>query len=327
MMKKIIILFLMVLSGYNIVLSQSKKITYVSDDNSSGYYQVYIMNEDGSGKKQLTDMSTDCFFPKWSPDGTKIVFYTEDGRIFYIGNVDTEKPDDPYFVFGGEHPSFASDGETIFFNSDFEGVLTIYAMGITESEPIIVSTMGYSNQQVLSRDGSKIVFSAFYQGGKDVILIDLDDTTESNIYQISNNDYANLLPDISGDNRMIVWSAFNNNLQGTIHIFKDGKETALSKGVESANRPKFSTDYKKIGFVSIGDTKTKIYTMNTDGSNRKSYDIKGGNVANFVWMDGNRILYDAENGTNYDVGILDTETGKSEVLTGKGSSMHPDILN
>lgn len=327
MTKKIIILFLMVLSGYNIVLSQSKKITYVSDDNSSGYYQVFVMNEDGSGKKQITDMSTDCYFPKWSPDGTKIVFYTEDGRIFYVGNIDTDKPDDPYFVFGGEHPSFATDGETIFFNSDFEGVLTIYAMGITEYEPIIVSTLGYSNQQVMSRDGSKIVFSAFYQGGKDVILIDLDDTTESNIYQLSNNDYANLLPDISSDNRMIVWAAFNNNLQGTIHIFKDGKETALSKGITSANRPKISPNDKKIGFVSIGDTKTKLYTMNIDGSNRNGYDLKGGNVANFMWLDNDRILYDAEDGKNYDVGILNIETGKNEILTSKGSSMHPDVLN
>ncbi len=326
-MKKIIIFLLMVLSGYNLVLSQSKKITYVSDDNSSGYYQVFVMNEDGSSKKQLTDMSTDCYFPKWSPDGSKIVFYTEDGRIFYIGNVDTDNPADPYFVFGGEHPSFASDGETIFFNSDYEGILTIYAMEFNEYEPIIVSTVGYSNQQVVSRDGSKIVFSAFYDKGKDIILIDLDDTTESNVYQISSNDHANLLPDISSDNRLIVWAAFNNNLQGTIYLFKDGKETALSKGIESANRPRFSPDDKKIAFVFIGDTKTKLYTMNIDGSDKKSFDLNGRNVANYIWIDNDRILYDAEDGKNYEVGILNIETGKNTTLTSKGSSMHPDILN
>jgi hypothetical protein len=67
--------------------------------------------------------------------------------------------------------------------------------------------------------------------------------------------------------------------------------------------------------------------MNIDGSNRNSYDIKGGNVANFIWIDNDRILYDAENGKNYDVGILNIETGKNELLTGKGSSMHPDVLN
>ncbi len=326
-MKKVIILILMVLSGYNLVLSQSKKITYVSDQNSSGYYQVFVMNEDGSDQKQLTDMSTDCYFPKWSPDGTKIVFNTDDGRIFYVANVNSEKPDDPYFVFGGEHPSFGTDGEIIIFNSDYEGILTIYAMAYNESEPIIVSTLGYSNQQVLSVDGSKIVFSSFYEKGKDIMLIDLDDTTENNVYKISNNDNANLLPDISSDNLMIVWSSFNNNLQGSIHIYKDGQEKSISKGIESANRPKFSPDNTKIAFVAIGETTVKFYTMDLDGSNRKSYGIKGGNVANYMWIDNERILYDAEDGKNYEVGILNISTGKSDILTGKGSSMHPNILN
>jgi Tol biopolymer transport system component len=326
-MKKIIIVILMVLSGFNLVLSQSKKITYVSDQNSSGYYQVFVMNEDGSDQKQITDMSTDCYFPKWSPDGTKIVFYTEDGRIFFIDKVDTDKPDDPFFVFGGEHPSFGTDGETIIFNSDFEGILTIYAMMYNESEPIIVSNIGYSNQQVLSRDGSKIVFSSFYEKGKDVMLIDLDDTTENNFYKISNNDNANLLPDISSDNLMIVWASFNNNLQGSIHLYKDGKESAIYKTSESANRPRFSPDDSKIAFVTIGETKIGFSIMNNDGSGRKSYDLKGGNVANFIWIDTGRILYDAEDGKNYNIGILDVSTGKSTLLTGQGSSMHPDILN
>lgn len=326
-MKKIIVLILMVLAMYDLALSQSKKITYVSDQNSSGYFQVFIMNEDGSDKKQIADMSTDCYFPKWSPDGTKVVFYTEDGRIFLVENVDKDKPDDPRFVFGGEHPSFSSDGETIIFNSDYEGILTIYAMSANEYEPMLISDLGYSNQQVESKDGSKIVFSSFVNKGKDVMLIDIDDTTGNNVYQISNNDNANLLPDISSDNLIVAWASFNNNLQGSIRVYKDGKEKTISKSSESCNRPKFSPDDTKIAFVTIGETKVAINIMDLDGSGRKSYDIKGGNVANYIWIDKERILYDAEDGKNYDVGILNTSTGKSELLTNKGSSMHPDILN
>jgi len=50
-------------------------------------------------------------------------------------------------------------------------------------------------------------------------------------------------------------------------------------------------------------------------------------VGNYMWIDKERILYDAENGKNYDVGILNIKTGKSELLTDKSSNMHPDILN
>lgn len=323
-MNKIILLLAFVFMAFNIAISQPlRKITYVSDDNPSSRFQVFVINEDGTDKKQVSNMSADCYFPRLSHDGNKVVFNTDDGRIFYVDNINNEKPDDPYYIFDGEHPQFALDDRTIFFNSDFEGVLTIYAMEIGDSEPYLVSDLGYSNQQVLSKDNSKIVFSAFYQGGKDVILIDFDDTTDNNIYQISNNDDANLLPDISSDNMLITWAAFNNNLQGTIMLLKDGKEYKLSKGVTSANRPKFSPDDKKISFISINETTTKMNTVDLDGSNKKSYDIKGGNVANYFWFDNERILYDAENGNDYQIGLLDITTGKSKLLTSKGSSMHP----
>ncbi|MCE1165563.1 MAG: hypothetical protein LWX07_09210 [Bacteroidetes bacterium] len=326
-MKKIIIALLMVLSGWNFVLSQSGKIVYVSNDNNSGYYQVFVMNEDGSEKTQLTDMSGDCYFPKWSPDGSKIVFNTEDGRIFYIADANTDQPADPYYVFNGEHPSFASDGETIFFNSDYEGGLTIYAMDPGEPEPFMISYLNYSNQQRISADGSKMVFSAFFKNNKDIMLIDLDDTTDNNLYQISTSENADLMPDISSDNYKILWASFNNNLQGTIYMYDNGTEKALSKGIESANKPRFSPDDGTIAFLSITNTTVKFYTMDTDGNNKKSYDIKGGSVANYEWIDNERIIYDAENGSSYQVGILNITTGKSELLTKSGSSMHPDFLN
>jgi Tol biopolymer transport system component len=191
----------------------------------------------------------------------------------------------------------------------------------------MVSYFGYSNQQVISRDGSKIVFSCFYEEGKDIILIDFDDNSNNNVYKISNNNNAKLRPDISSDNMMIVFASFNNNLEGTIHIYKDGKETALTKELESTDRPKFSPDDSKIAFVSVVGSTVKLYTMNIDGSDKQKYDVKGGNVGNYTWIDKERILYDAEDGKKYDVGILNIKTGKSELLTDKGSNMHPDILN
>lgn len=325
MIKRIATIIIIILTFSILGYSQNRKITYVSDDNSSGYLQVHVMDENGDNKRQVSDMSTDCYFPKWSPDGTKIVFYTEDGRIFYIDKADTENPDDPYYIFGGEHPSYSNDGEWVIFNSDYEGVLTIYAMQPSDDEPLIVSVIGYSNQQKLSQDGSKIVFSSFYEGSKKVMLIDLEDTTDNNLYQISSNEDANLLPDISSDNMMITWSRFNNNLQGTVYLYKEGDETALTKGIESSNAPKFSPDDSKIAFLSISGTSVKLYTMNIDGSERKQHSIKGGNVGNYIWIDDEHILYDAEDGTRYQIGIININSEKSEILTGGSSGMHPDI--
>ncbi len=320
-----IILFSLVFSA--ISYSQNgKKIVYVSDDNPSGTFQVYTMNEDGSNKKRLTDMADDCLYPRWSRDGTKIVFNTEGDRLFYIDNANTENPDEPRYICEGNHGCFSEDNSEIFFNSDVDGALTIYLKELTNSEePYIISLEGYSNQQVLSEDGSKLVFSAFYNGKKEILLIDLEDTTDANLYIISDNDDSNLYPDISSDNKKIVWASFDNNLKGTIKIFSKSKETALTKGMPSSNIPKFSPDNSKIAFLVIENTTVKLYTMNEDGSNKEYHSIKGGNIARYKWIDNNRIIYDAEDGSSYKIGIVDIKTGKSELLTSKGSCMLPDI--
>ena len=327
-MKRIIILAVLLISGlYNLSFSQGKKkITYVSDNNNSSYYQVFVMDEDGSNKIQITDVIANCMHPKWSPDGTKIVFHTDDNRIFIVDNANTDKPSEPYFVFGGSNPIFESQGQQIFFNSDHDGILTIYIIDPEEKDAYAVSTLGYSNQQVLSRDGSKLVFSAFYEGNKSVMLIDLNDTTEDNTYQISMNDNANLVPDISSDNQLIVYAGFNNQLHGTIYINNNGKESALSKGITSANAPKFSPNDSKIAFLSIENTSVKLYVMNTDGSKKESYSIKGGNIGTYAWLDNDRIVYDAENGKEYVVGIIDIVSDKSSLLATDGNCLHPDVV-
>jgi|WetSurMetagenome_2_1015567.scaffolds.fasta_scaffold07054_6 Tol biopolymer transport system component len=311
---------------FNFINAQaSKKIVYSSDNTKSNYLQIFTMNEDGSGKKQITDLPANCSKPRWSPDGTKIVFQTDDDRIFMIVNADTDTPEEPLFIFGGSNPSFAGDGEQIIFNSDHDGALSIYIIDPAEGEAYLISTIGYSNQQTLSKDGKYLVYSAFYDGNKCIMMTDLEDTTDESTFQININDNANLVPDISSDANMIVYAGFNNQLNGTIYIFNNGKENALSKGITSCNLPKFSSDDKKIAFLSIGTNSVKLYTMGIDGNNKEPVNNKGGNIGTYKWLDNERIIFDAENGSDYQIGIVDVNTGKCTMLTEKGNNLQPDI--
>ncbi|MFA5405718.1 MAG: hypothetical protein WC358_12370 [Ignavibacteria bacterium] len=302
-----------------------KKIVYSSDDTKSNYLQIFTMNEDGSNKKQITDLPANCSKPKWSPDGTKIVFHTDDDRIFLIVNADTETPEEPIFIFGGSNPSFVTDGEQIIFNSDHDGALSIYIIDPAEGEAYLISTIGYSNQQILSKSGKYIVYSAFYDDNKCIMMTDLEDTTDENTIQISLNKDANLVPDISSDANMVVYAGFNNQLNGTIYLFDNGKETPLTKGITSCNVPRFSPDDKKIAFLSIGTNTVKLYVMNLDGSNKEALNTKGGNIGTYKWIDSERIIYDAENGKDYQIGIINISTGKNTMLTSQRNNLHPDI--
>ena len=50
------------------------QIAYNSEGSDGGSRDIWVMNQDGSDRRQLTADPADDFYPDWSPDGTRIVF-------------------------------------------------------------------------------------------------------------------------------------------------------------------------------------------------------------------------------------------------------------
>ena len=65
------------------------KIAYDSDGNGDGWQEVWLMNSDGSGQRQIYDPegNTDVWVRGWSPDGRYIAFtrisWIQQGGIWY----------------------------------------------------------------------------------------------------------------------------------------------------------------------------------------------------------------------------------------------------
>jgi Tol biopolymer transport system component len=286
------------------------------------------MNEDGSAKKQLTNLNENCMRPKWSPDGKQIVFYTDKGMVYLIRNIDNASAVEPYYLWNGYYPSFMPSGDEIIFNNEVDDVLSILVIDtLAGAEPQQLSDGSYSNMQALTPDGSKLVYSTFINNVKTVVMIDLTDTVSFESEIVSMNKEANIEPDISADGKLITYSSFDDNLKGTVRIFKNDQETPLTKGMPSANVPRFSPNGKQIAFVVISESKVSLYVMDTEGNGKKEIRLDGGSIGTYEWMDNDRIVYDAGTETKLSVGIANISSGSSGLIAEGSFNLHPSYNN
>jgi Tol biopolymer transport system component len=283
------------------------------------------MNDDGSDKKQVSFMEVNCLNPQWSHNGSMIAFATSDDQVYLIDDISTGNY---RFMWKGNSPMFTSTDEEIIFISDFEGVNSIYVIGLSDTEPMILSDGNYSNQATLSDDGNYLVYSKLTENGKCIMVADMNSESDDYLKKISVNKDSNLEPDISPDDRKYVYAGFDMNLNGTIYINENGSEKALTKDIPSSTQPKFSPDGSKIAFAVIKGERVKLYTMNSDGSNKQELTIKGGDLGLFDWLDNSRIIYDAESQSeSYSIGVINVNTGEGNLIASGGFNLHPDVLN
>ncbi len=301
-----------------------KKITYASTENPTGLLQVFVMDADGSNKRQITNMPTNCLRPELASDGKQLVFQTDDHRIFYINDIDTDT--EPYFVFGGSNPSFTKDNTEIIFNSDHQYISSIYVMAPNAPDADLLAMDGYCNQQEVSPQGNLVLFSGFLGGTKQVYLADLDDSTDNYLKQISDNEDSNLEPDMTDDGSKIVYAGFDQALKGTIYIYENGVERELTKGMPSCNQPKFSPDGNTIAFVVIEGTKVNLHVMKDDGSSKTKVPITSGSIGTFEWVDDEKIIYDEGDDNSFSIGIIDIYSGENKILATGGINVHPHFI-
>ena len=85
-----------------------------------GAYEIYVMRADGSQPTRITNNAAADFEPSWSPDGTRIAFYSRrDGNDeIYVMNADGSSPknltNEPA---PDRQPAWSPDGKRIAFSS------------------------------------------------------------------------------------------------------------------------------------------------------------------------------------------------------------------
>lgn len=111
--------------------------------NRTGAPQIFIMNEDGSRPRQVTNLPVGACQPDWSPDGERIVFISPcmerseqyPGAKMYIVNVDGSGLIELDSSEEGDFdPAWSPDGSRIAFTSLRDGSPQIYVLSLADTE-------------------------------------------------------------------------------------------------------------------------------------------------------------------------------------------------
>jgi Tol biopolymer transport system component len=271
------------------------KIVFGSVRNN-GNHDIFVMDFDGSNETRLTTHLGYDDQPKWSPDGSKIVFMSgRDGNFeIYSMNADGSSPtrltNNPA---ADGFPAWSPDGTRIAFvsgNLEAPGTFEIFVMNANGTNRTQLTNDNLvDGVPAWSPDSSAIVFmsgttTVFDPNSFEIFKINADG---SNRTRLTTNSVVDGQPAYSPDGTKILFASGDAMNPNGIEIFvmnsNGTNRTQLTNNSVTDAFPAWSPDGTKIVFASgniADETTAELFTMNADGSNR----TKIGNNAFLDWF-------------------------------------------
>jgi serine/threonine protein kinase/dipeptidyl aminopeptidase/acylaminoacyl peptidase len=130
------------------------KFIFISNKN------IWTMNADGSGKRQLTNNQAENFLPSMTPDGRYIVYMSVRNNISHIWRIDADGSNPKQLTFGFQQwsPNISPDAKWVFYvDATEKEYSTLWKVPIDGGAPVQVSTTKAFESYVSPRNG-RIVF-------------------------------------------------------------------------------------------------------------------------------------------------------------------------
>ncbi len=240
------------------------KITFVS--KQSGNKELYIMDSDGAGVRQITQDKSIALGPKFSPDGNRIAFTSYKSGypdVWVIDLVKSTKRSIAYFPGVNSGAAFSPDGNTLALTLSKDGNTDLYTMPANGGNPTrIARTRGTEASPSWSPDGKEIVFVSDVRGSPQLYLVPASGGSLSRMKSFATYTTE---PDWSPDGNFIAYSIMTaGQSQIAMTDLRTQQQTILTSGGNNES-PSWARDsrhlvFAKSGKIHLCDTLTKKIT-------------------------------------------------------------------
>lgn len=240
-------------------------------DERNGQVDIFTVNSDGSGLRQLTNDPAGELAMSWSPDGSQLAFQRaseKDGSTeLYLINVDggeltnlTRNPGDDW------SPAWSPDGKQIAYYADGSEGMALYVLDLFKgSAPAIIPGTQMGAGPSWSPDGKQIVYRQELPGNDEIFVIGADGANPINLTQHPAND---LSPDWSPDGKTIIFESIRDGNYEIYAINPDGNNLRrLTNHPLEDQYARWSPDGTAILYSHHGE----LYLMDPDGSNPRPF--------------------------------------------------------
>ena len=212
--------------------------TYFPENDN---YDIFLMDDNGNNKENLTNSPSYEKYPQFSPDGSYIIYQGwQKGKmeIFFLGLLDksiiniTMNSDHNDILSHGN--SFSEDGHSIVFTSERGGNKDIFIMKINGSEVEQLTTHKANDYEpTFAPFGESIIFTSERDGNKEIYSLDIKTKNLRNLTNDPGDDWnSRFYPD---GNKIV----FQSTRDGNWEIYKMNRNG--SRQTNLTNHP--STDY------------------------------------------------------------------------------------
>ena len=260
------------------------KIYYIS--KRSGTKEVWQMDYDGAGQKQITHIGTIALSPHVSPDGTRIAYagITKEGWQILMYSLELGR-EVSFPRFGGtnQSPAWSSDGRTLAFSSSRSGHSNLYTIdaaggslrGLTNDKgPDVSPTWN-------PKTNTQIAFVGGRTGLPQIYTVASDGT---NLARVTEEGYA-VSPSWSPNGQFLAFAWVRHYGPGApgasdIYVMDIASKQWVQLTHDGGRNdfPSWSPDGRHIVFQSSRTGKTQIWTMLADGTQQRQLTFSGENT-------------------------------------------------